>query len=136
MNSKMIFMDLEIEWWDESFPNLYDLKIRSNGEELKDGIWMFYNAIHPLNNTDAMTLIRETMINVNEWILSNKAEELSKENILIIADTRDMVSPNKLHHIPLMKEIYKYNKENVKEIFINTDHSYSNKRILLSKFVA
>ena len=40
---------------------------------------MFYNAIHPLNNTDAMTLIRETMINVNEWILSNKAEELLKK---------------------------------------------------------
>lgn len=35
-----------------------------------------------------------------------------------------------------MKEIYKYNKNNVKEIFVNTDHSYSNKRILLSKIVA
>ncbi len=102
MNSKMIFMDLEIEWWDESFPNLYDLKIRSNWEELKDGTRMFSNAIPPLNNTDAMTLIRETMINGK----------------------------------PLMKEIYKYNKENVKEIFMNTDHSYSNKRILLSKIVA
>ena len=35
-----------------------------------------------------------------------------------------------------MKEIYKYSKENVKEIFMDTDHSYSNKRVLLSKVVA
>lgn len=110
--------------------------MKEDEEELKDGISMFSNAIPPLNNTDAMTLIRETMINGKEWILSNKAEELSKENILIIAATRDMVGPNKLHHIPLMKEIYKYNKDNVKEIYMNTDHSYSNKRILLSKIVA
>lgn len=46
------------------------------------------------------------------------------------------MGPNNIHHIPLMKEIYKYNKNNVKEIFVNTDHSYSNKRILLSKIVA
>ena len=32
-----------------------------------------------------------------------------------------------------MKEIYKYSKENVKEILIHADHSYNNKKILLSK---
>lgn len=105
-------------------------------EELIDGINMFSTAILPLNDTDTMALIRETMINGKDWKLSNKAEKLSKENILIIAAKGDVVGPNKLHHIPLMKEIYKYNKSNVKEIFMNTDHSYSNKRILLSKVVA
>ena len=35
-----------------------------------------------------------------------------------------------------MKEIYKYSKENVKEILIHADHSYNNKKILLSKIVA
>lgn len=82
-----------------------------------------------------MTLIRKTIINSKEWRLLNKAEELSKESILIIVTTEDMVGSNKLHHIPLMKEIYKYNKDKVKEIFMNADYSYSNKRILLSKTV-
>ena len=50
--------------------------------------------------------------------------------------TKDEIGPNKLHHIPLMKEIYKYNRENVQDIFIDTDHSYSDKRVLLSKVVA
>ena len=66
----------------------------------------------------------------------NLEEELSKKNILIIAATGDTVGPNKLHHIPLMKEIYKYSKENVEEVFVDTDHSYSNKRVLLTKTVA
>ena len=105
-------------------------------EELKDGINMFSSAIPPLNDTDTMTLIREVMINGDAWKLKNKAKELSKEKILIIAATRDIVGPISLHHIPLMKEIYKYSKENVKEIFMDTDHSYSNKRVLLSKVVA
>ena len=62
--------------------------------------------------------------------------DLSKEKILIIAAIGDTVGPNKLHHEPLMKEIYKYSKENVKEILIHADHSYNNKKILLSKIVA
>lgn len=110
--------------------------MKEDEDELKDGINMFSKAVLPLNETDTMTLIRETMINGDYWRLSNKAEQLSKNNILIIAATGDIVGPNKLHHIPLMKEIYKYNKDNVKEFFINTDHSYSNRRILLSKVVA
>ena len=65
-----------------------------------------------------------------------RPEELSKEKILIIAAIGDTVGPNKLHHEPLMKEIYKYSKENVKEILIHADHSYNNKKILLSKIVA
>lgn len=104
--------------------------------ELKNGIDMFSNAIEPLNNTDTMTLIREVMMNGEQWKLSNKAEDLSKKKILIIAATGDTVGPNKLHHIPLMKEIYRYSKENVEEVFVDADHSYSNKRILLTKLVA
>lgn len=110
--------------------------MKENKEELKDGIEMFSDAILPLNNTDTMKLIDEVMINGEKWRLSNKAEELSKEKILIIAATKDVVGPNVLHHIPLMKEIHKYNKDNVKEVFIETDHSYSNKRILLSQIIA
>ena len=34
MNSQMIFMDPKIEQVNGYFPNLYDLKIRSNGEEV------------------------------------------------------------------------------------------------------
>ena len=44
--------------------------IKEDEEELKDEIIMFSNAIPPLNNTDAMTLIRETIINSEEWRLS------------------------------------------------------------------
>ena len=110
--------------------------MKEDENELKDGIDMFSKAIPPLNNTDTMTLIREVMINGDEWKLLNKAEELSKKNILIIAATGDTVGPNKLHHIPLMKEIYKYSKETVEEVLVDTDHSYSNKRVLLTKTVA
>lgn len=110
--------------------------MKENEDELRDGIDMFSDAILPLNNTDTMTLIREVILNGDEWKLSNKAKELSKQKILIIAATGDSIGPNKLHHKPLMKEIYKYNTENVEEIFIDTDHSYCNKRVLLTKIVA
>ena len=33
-------------------------------------------------------------------------------------------------------QAYKYSKENVEEVFVDTDHSYSNKRVLLTKTVA
>lgn len=105
-------------------------------KELKDGMNMFSSAIMPLNNTDTMTLINEAIANGEKWRLSNDATALSKENILIIAATGDTVGPMKLHHIPLMKEIYEYDKDNVKEVFIDTDHSYSNKRVLLSKIIS
>ena len=110
--------------------------MKEDEEELRDGINMFSTAIPPLNDTDTMTLIRETMINGDKWKLKNKAKELSNKKILIIAATKDEIGPNKLHHIPLMKEIYKYNREHVQDIFIDTDHSYSDKRVLLSKVVA
>ena len=110
--------------------------MKKDKNELKDGIEMFSTAIGPLNKTDTMTLIREVMNYGEEWKLENKAEALSKEKLLIIAATKDIIGPNKLHHIPLMKEIYKYSKENVKEIFVHTDHSYNDKRIWLAKTVA
>ncbi|WP_455538553.1 alpha/beta hydrolase family protein [Terrisporobacter sp.] len=110
--------------------------MKEDENELRDGIEMFSGAIDPLNNTDTMSLIREVIINGNKWSLLNKAEELSKKKVLITAATRDVVGPNKLHHIPLMREIYKYSKENVQEVYVDTDHSYSSKRVLLTKTIA
>ncbi len=105
-------------------------------DELQDGIEMFSGAIMPLNHTDTDSLIKEVIDNGEQWRLSNKAKELSKQNILMIAATKDIIAPNELHHIPLVSEIYKYNNKKVKEIFIDTDHSYNNKRIELAKLVA
>ena len=110
--------------------------MKKDEEELKDGISMFSTAIPPLNDTDTMTLIRECIINGEKWSLKNKSKVLSSKKVLIIAATGDNIGPNGLHHKPLLREIYKHSRENVKEIFINTDHSYSNKRVLLSKIIA
>ena len=104
--------------------------------ELKDGIEMFSMAIPPLNNTDTMTLITEAIDHGKEWDLKRKAKELSKKNILILGAIGDTLGPIKLHHIPLIKEIYKYSKDSVKEILVDTDHSYSNKRVWLARIIA
>lgn len=108
--------------------------MREDKKELIDGIAMFSSAMDPLNGTNVMTLINETMKNGNNWNLRNKASNLAKEKLLIIAASGDTIGPISLHHIPLINEINKY-KNNVKEVIVDTDHSYSNKRIYLTNIV-
>ena len=104
-------------------------------EELNDGIEMFTSATEPLNGTNTMELIDECLSHGEKWNLQNKADKLAKENLLIIGAKKDVIGPIELHYTPLVNEINKYENK-LKTLMIDTDHSYSNKRIYLTKMIA
>lgn len=108
----------------------YDEKERNEAFE------MFKSALPPLNNTNAEALMQECLENGDKWNLPDKAKFLADEKLLITVGNGDTVSKKYLHHDILAKEIKKYDKNNLQEKFVDTDHSYSNKRIWLAQTVA
>lgn len=106
-----------------------------NQKEKDEAFEMYKTALVPLNNTSAEILMQECLDNGDKWNLPDKAKSLSNEEILITIASRDVVSKRYLHHDILASEIKKYNN-NLTEKFIDTDHSYSDKRILLAKTIA
>lgn len=105
-------------------------------KERDEGFEMFETALSPLNNTSAEKLMKECLDNRLEYNLVDKADKLADEKLLILAANQDIVSKKYLHNDILVKEIKKYNKNNLVEIYTDTDHSYSNKRIWLAKTIA
>ena len=110
-------------------------KIGNYNQKEKDEAFEMYTALVPLNNTSAEILMQECLDNGDKWNLPDKAKFLANEEILITIASRDVVSKRYLHHDILASEIKKYNN-NLTEKFIDTDHSYSDKRILLAKTIA
>ncbi len=107
-----------------------------NEKEKNEAFEMYKTALAPLNNTSAEALMQECLENGDKWNLPDKAEALAHEKLLIVVGTEDVVSKKYLHHDTLAEEIKKYNKGNLTEKFVATDHSYSNKRIWLAQTVA
>lgn len=107
-----------------------------NEKERNEAFEMFKTALAPLNNTTAEILMQECLDNGDKWNIPGQAEILANERLLITVATRDIISKKYLHYDALAEKIKKYNKGNLTEKFVDTDHSYSNKRIWLAETVA
>lgn len=81
-------------------------------------------------------LLNELIENKKEWNLFNYLGELSSKNLLLIGAKFDTTAPMDIHHRPLMSALSSINAKNIKEIILETGHSFSDKRIALARIIS
>lgn len=86
--------------------------------------------------SSANILLNELITNKKEWNLINYLEKLSNKHLLIIGAKFDATAPIDIHHKPLMGALKMNNSKNVKEIILETGHSFSDKRIALARIIS
>ncbi|HOM43694.1 MAG TPA: alpha/beta fold hydrolase [Bacillota bacterium] len=96
---------------------------------------MFRECIVPLKGTAVEELINEATVNGDKWSFINNAEKLAGHKLLLIAAKKDNLSIPELHYYPLVNKMLMYNTENFEYKMIDSDHSFQDKRILLTEII-
>jgi len=86
--------------------------------------------------TSAEILLNELIANKKDWNLLNYLEKLSSKNLLIIGAKFDTTTPMEIHHKPLISSLRMIDAKNVKEVLLETEHSFSDKRIALARIIS
>ena len=106
--------------------------INSNEEIKVISLERMHDSVKLLNGTTEQALLEEMVVNHEQWNLINHTAALAKKNILLIAAKYDQLAPVELHHVPLAQLLKKYDA-NISERIISCGHSFSDKRIELSR---
>ncbi|HRS21859.1 MAG TPA: DUF1749 domain-containing protein, partial [Clostridia bacterium] len=77
----------------------------------------------------------EATVNGDKWSFINNAEKLAGHKLLLIAAKKDNLSIPELHYYPLVNKMLMYNTENFEYKMIDSDHSFQDKRILLTEII-
>lgn len=111
-----------------------DMMFESSGL-IKDAIELWEDSMPPLKGITAEEFVNSAVENREKWNLINIAEKLKHHPILMVAGSRDDVATVKEHHEELVKALKKNEAHNLKSIILDSDHSFSDKRITLSETV-
>jgi hypothetical protein len=105
----------------------------SGNDEIKAiSLERMHESVKLLNGTSEQALLDEMVANHEKWNLLNHVNELAKKDILLIAAKYDQLAPLELHHSPLAQLLQKLGG-NYKEKIIESGHSFSDKRIELTR---
>jgi pimeloyl-ACP methyl ester carboxylesterase len=91
------------------------------------------NSMPPLKGITPVQITKEIIENRKKWNLMDKIEKLKDHSVLMIAGSRDDVAGIEEHHNVLAKEFRKYNTKNFREVILDANHDFSDKRISLAK---
>jgi pimeloyl-ACP methyl ester carboxylesterase len=69
------------------------------------------------------------------WKFTALTDRLAKKNVLLVVATRDVTAVPALNHVPLVQALKTAAAANFTEVSIDSDHSYSDRRIALSRAV-
>ena len=89
----------------------------------------------PLEGIDVEELINEVINNPEKWDLRIHAEILAKRKIFLIGASKDEEVPLETHYLPLVNALNKHNPEHLTHFALETDHSFSDKRIELARII-
>lgn len=96
---------------------------------------LWEDSMLPLKGITAKEFVNSAIENREHWNLINIAEKLRCHSILMVAGSRDDTATVKEHHEALVNTLEKSKTANLKSIILNSDHSFSDKRIALSEAV-
>ena len=96
---------------------------------------MFKECIIPLQGASVDALINEVITNSDKWNFVNNARNLLRHNIMLIAGSRDVVGLPELHYYPLLNRLLSLNAYNFEYKLLDSDHSFQDKRILLTEII-
>lgn len=112
---------------------LYGQSILNDPTLIKQAVKTFDFITKPtIQGITAEEFIQETMNYNEEFNVLNITEKLNGHSVLIIGAAKDAVSQIDQHYLPIINNLKQANV-NFKNILIDTDHSFSNKRIALAQ---
>jgi pimeloyl-ACP methyl ester carboxylesterase len=91
------------------------------------------DAVYPLRGTSAETITRDELAHAVDWDLVKRVPGLVTRPVLLIAGTRDNVTPVAEHHGPVLAEFRRLKAANVTTVVLNADHSFSDKRVTVAR---
>ena len=96
---------------------------------------MFEEALSRLLGTTAEALVEEIIDAGERWDLVRQAKALVDRSVLLVAASRDEDLLVDLHHVPLVRALEAGGARDLTQALIDSDHSYSGKRIALARTV-
>lgn len=114
---------------------VYGDMIIENNKSIKDAALQWEDSIPPLRGITAEEFLEDVIKNRKRWNIKNVVEKLKFHSILMVAGSRDDVATINEHYGVLVKELEKNKTINLKNVILDADHSFSDKRIALGKTV-
>ncbi|MGA1822953.1 MAG: alpha/beta hydrolase [Thermoplasmatota archaeon] len=95
----------------------------------------FKKFLPPVNGVTENILMDEIMENGIKWNLLGITNDLTDKSLLLISADRDQLAVQPFHHDPLFQKLKNEGIADLTEVKMNSDHSFSDKRIALSRVV-
>jgi pimeloyl-ACP methyl ester carboxylesterase len=86
----------------------------------------------PLKGIDIEHFVTDVMEHLTKWDLRTHAEVLAERKLFMIGASNDEEVPLDMHYIPLIAALRRFNPQHLSTVVLDTDHSFSNKRIELA----
>lgn len=116
-------------------PGLISEYIKNNIEVKEKAIENLNTGIEFCSGTTAENLINEMLESAKNWNLLSYVRDLREKNILLIGSEFDTIAPSEFHHKPLAASLKLAKAEKLKEIILSTGHSFTDKRIELTRII-
>lgn len=108
--------------------------LKRNGTSNSE-IYDLFDDIAPLQGTSGRELLDEILNMRNSWDLIDLTKKLIEKDLCLTGALNDEVLPIDIHHNPLVNSIKKISSQNLITKEFDTNHSYSDQRIALAKFL-
>lgn len=99
----------------------------------KEGIIQFLKNANALRVPDPEALVAQWVSAAPDWQFEKLPPKLAKKNVLMVAASKDTMAPPATHHTPLAASLKTDLGPAFTEVWIDTDHSYSDRRIALTR---
>jgi dipeptidyl aminopeptidase/acylaminoacyl peptidase len=86
----------------------------------------------PIRGTSGARLVAEVAENALVFDTRRDAAALASRAVLLVAGSRDAVTPPEVHHAPLVSALAEAGASRVRAVTLDTDHAFSDRRIALA----
>ena len=89
----------------------------------------------PIAGASGASLVADVRANAARFDLRRHAQALAAKPVLLVAGSRDDVTPPALHHVPLAEAIGAHSDAHLSQRVLDADHAFSDERVELTRLV-
>jgi uncharacterized protein len=86
----------------------------------------------PIRGASGKKLVAELMKNADRFDTTRRGAALASRPVLLVAGSRDSVTPASVHHDPLVAAFAAAGAKHTRSVVLDADHAFSDKRITLA----
>jgi pimeloyl-ACP methyl ester carboxylesterase len=95
----------------------------------------FFKSANAVNVSNIDALLEQWSASADNWQFEKLPQRLGKRSVLLVVATKDTVTVPATHHTPLASALKTSMGAAFTEVSLDTDHSYSDRRIALTRAV-